>query len=57
MRSLKQTIETKLSKNMEIIKEAESFLIERENKFSKTQNNRPSSGNNSDSFARGNIIF
>lgn len=53
MRSLKQAIETKLNGRIEKIKEAEAFLIERENKLSNTQSHRSAGGKNPASFMRG----
>lgn len=52
MRSLKQTIETKLNGRIEKIKEAEAFLIERENKLSNTQTHRSAGGKNPAPFRR-----
>lgn len=54
MRSLKQTVETKLSGQVEKIKEAEAFLIERENKLNNSQSNRLASGKVPEPFSRGN---
>lgn len=53
MRCLKQTIETKLNGRIEKMKEAEAFLIERENKLSNTQSSRLTSGKVPEPFARG----
>jgi len=53
LRSLKQTIETKLSNRLEKIKEAEAFLIERENKLGNTSSNRLTTGKGHGAFARG----
>lgn len=55
MRSLKQTIETKLSNRIEKVKEAEAFLIDRENKLGNTQSNRLTSGKIPEPFARGKL--
>ncbi|VVC44585.1 Retinoic acid induced 16-like protein,Armadillo-like helical [Cinara cedri] len=55
LRSLKQAIESKLNGRMDKIKEAETFLIERENKLSntQTQSHRSSGGKNPEPFTRG----
>ncbi|XP_026809677.1 UPF0518 protein AGAP011705 isoform X2 [Rhopalosiphum maidis] len=53
LRSLKQTIETKLSSRMEKVIEAETFLIERENKLCNTQCNRSVSEKIPEAFSRG----
>lgn len=53
MRSLKQTIETKLSGRIEKVIEAEAFLIERENKLCNTQCNRSVSEKIPETFSRG----
>lgn len=53
LRSLKQTIETKLCSCVEKVKEAEAFLIERENKLYNTQCSRSAGEKISEPFARG----
>lgn len=56
MRSLKQTLETKLNGRVDKLKEAEAFLIDRENKLSNSQSNRSASEKTPDPFVRGNKI-
>lgn len=46
-------METKLNNRIEKMKEAEEFLIERENKLSNTQSNRSNNGKITDAFVRG----
>ncbi|XP_008184399.1 UPF0518 protein GJ17503 isoform X2 [Acyrthosiphon pisum] len=53
LRSLKQTIETKLCNRVEKVKEAETFLIERENKLCNTQCSRSASEKIPEPFTRG----
>ncbi|CAI6366055.1 unnamed protein product [Macrosiphum euphorbiae] len=53
LRSLKQTMETKLCSRVEKVKEAESFLIERENKLCNTKCSRSAGEKIPEPFARG----
>jgi len=53
LRSLKQTIETKLCSRAEKVKEAESFLMERENKLCNTKCSSSASEKIPEPFARG----
>ncbi|XP_025192379.1 UPF0518 protein GJ17503 isoform X2 [Melanaphis sacchari] len=53
LRSLKQTIETKLNSRMEKVIDAEAFLIERENKLCNTQCNRSIGDKIPEPFSRG----
>jgi len=57
LRSLKQTIETKLSSRLEKVIEAEAFLIERENKLCNTQYSHSAFEKVPDPFARGNCCI
>ncbi|XP_022170542.1 UPF0518 protein GG24907 isoform X1 [Myzus persicae] len=53
LRSLKQTIETKLCNRVEKVIEAETFLIERENKLCNTQCSRSAGEKITEPFVRG----
>jgi len=53
LRSLKQTIETKLCSRVEKVKEAEAFLTERESKLCNTQHSRSAGEKIPEPFARG----